>query len=148
MPYYLLKSLHNMAHYDRTCRVPLTYLTHHGLINLLIIRVEGLPNELQTEDHVELENPPRGVFEENDEQVEIPQDDQSESTEETGDGVIFRSPEPMEEDKGSLGLLQEYDSSYEATEMKTVEDDNGEKEEESSTLRDDSSKNLPHKETI
>jgi hypothetical protein len=32
--------------------------------------------------------------------------------------------------------------------MKTVEDDNGEKEEESSALRDDSSKNLPHKEAI
>jgi len=95
-----------------------------------------------------LGNPPRGVLEENDEQVEIPQDDQSESTEETRDGVIVRSPEPMEEDKGSLGLLQEYDSSDEATEMKTAKDDNGEKEEESSALRDDSSKNLPHKETI
>jgi hypothetical protein len=54
----------------------------------------------------------------------------------------------MEEDKGSLGLLKEYDSSDEATKMKTTEDDNGEKEEESSALRDDSSKNLPHKETI
>ena len=32
--------------------------------------------------------------------------------------------------------------------MKTAEDDNGEKEEESSALHDDSSKNLPHKETI
>jgi hypothetical protein len=95
-----------------------------------------------------LGNPPRGILEENDEQVEIPQDDQSKSTEEIGDGVIVRSPETMEEDKGSLGLLQEYDSSDEATEMKIVKDDNGEKEEESSALRDDSSKNLPHKETI
>jgi hypothetical protein len=75
MPYYLLKALHNMAHYVRTSRVPLTCLTHHGLINLLIKWVEGLPNELQLEDHVELGNPPRGVLEENDEQVEIPQDD-------------------------------------------------------------------------
>jgi hypothetical protein len=148
MPYYLLKALHNMAHYARTSRVPVTCLTHHGLINLLIKWVEGLPNELQPEDRVELGNPPRGILEENDEQVEIPQDDQSESTEETWDGVIFESPKPMEEDKGSLGLVQEYDSSYEATEMKTVEDDNGEKEEESSAMRDDYSKNLPHKETI
>jgi hypothetical protein len=120
----------------------------HGLINLLIKWVEGLPNELQPENHVELGNPPRGVLEENDEQVEIPQDDQFESTKETGDGVIVRIPKPMEEDKGSLGLLQEYDSSDEAIEMNTVEDDNGEKEEESSTLHDDSSKNLQHKETI
>ena len=64
-----------MAHYARTYRVPVTCLTHHGLINLLIKQVEGLPNELQLEDHVELGNPPRGILKENDEQVEIPQDD-------------------------------------------------------------------------
>jgi hypothetical protein len=47
---------------------------------LLIKWVEGLPNELQLEDHVDLGKPLRGVLDENDEQVEIRQYDQSKST--------------------------------------------------------------------
>ena len=38
MPYYLLNSLQNMAHYVRKAKFLQGYLTNHGLIKLIILR--------------------------------------------------------------------------------------------------------------
>jgi hypothetical protein len=61
MPYYLLKTLQNMAHYARRERVPVTCITNHGLIKLLVDRALNLQNRA----------PPRLIANNAEEEAEI-----------------------------------------------------------------------------
>ena len=38
MPFFLLRTLQNMAHYVKTSRNPLSFVTNHGLIKILVQR--------------------------------------------------------------------------------------------------------------
>lgn len=60
MPYYLLRCLKNMSHYSKDAKYPFLSLTHHRLVQLLILRGFALQNPPP------LNNPPQ-------EAAEIPQ---------------------------------------------------------------------------
>jgi hypothetical protein len=45
IPYYLLHSLHNMAHFVKRSKHPKNFLSNHRLIGLLIHRGMGIPND-------------------------------------------------------------------------------------------------------
>jgi hypothetical protein len=45
IPYYLLHSLHNMAHFVKKSKHPMNCLSNHRLIGLLIHRGMGIPND-------------------------------------------------------------------------------------------------------
>ena len=79
IPYYLLKTLQNMAHYARRARVPVTCITNHGLIKLLVDRAPNLQNRA----------PPRLISNNAKEEIEI----------ETGSDV--RNENHLEEGKKS-----------------------------------------------
>jgi hypothetical protein len=87
MPYYLLESLHNMAHYVRQSCFPQGSVTHHCLIKLIVLRALELQNQTWAQFIA------RGA-------VEVDENDGNESEEEAGSSDRSISDREREEREG------------------------------------------------
>jgi hypothetical protein len=87
MPYYLLESLHNMAHYVRQSCFPQGSVTHHCLIKLIVLRALELQNQTWAQFIA------RGA-------VEVDENDGNESEEEVGSSDKSISDREREEREG------------------------------------------------